>query len=102
MKIFKTIFGAKNTNLFFILILLSFVASLFEVFSIGLIIPLIDILLNDNFENYPDYIISFIKFFSIDNYNKLFLYVFSFIIIIFILRFIIFLLSDFSKVYFYL
>ena len=100
MKIFKTIFGAKNTNLFFILILLSFVASLFEVFSIGLIIPLIDILLNDNFENYPDYIISFIKFFSIDNYNKLFLYVFSFIIIIFILRFIIFLLSDFSKVYF--
>ena len=68
MKELFKILGKRKTNHSFFLILILFISGLFEVFSISLIIPLIDVLGNSNFELYPDYLIKIIDILQIDNY----------------------------------
>ena len=100
MKELFKILGKRKTNHSFFLILILFISGLFEVFSISLIIPLIDVLGNSNFELYPDYLIKIIDILQIDNYKTLVKYVFTLIIAVFFFRFIFFLSADFLKVNF--
>jgi ABC-type multidrug transport system fused ATPase/permease subunit len=94
------IIGLRNLSVFILLIFLIFLASIFEAFSISIIIPLMSILTTPNLENYPEYIIKFINFFNIRDYNHLLKTCFFLIAITFILRFFIFLSCDFIKVSF--
>ena len=77
-----------------------FISGLFEVFSISLIIPLIDVLGNSDFELYPNYLSKIIDILQIDDYQTLVKYVFILIILVFLLRFLFFLTADFLKVNF--
>ena len=94
------ILGKKKIKSSVLLIFLLFISGLFEVFSISLIIPLLDILGNSNFELYPDYLTSIIKIFKIDDYQTLVKYIFLLIIFVFLFIFLFFLSSDFLKVNF--
>ena len=98
MKELKKILGKKKLKTGLILIALLFTSSLFEVFSISLIIPLLDILSNTNFDLYPNYLTEVIFYFEITDYKLLVKYTFILIILVFFLRFLIFLISDFLKV----
>lgn len=98
-KIYE-ILGKKKIKSSVLLILLLFISGLFEVFSISLIIPLLDVLGNSNFELYPDYLTSIIEIFKIDDYQTLVKYIFLLIIFVFLFRFLFFLSSDFLKVNF--
>lgn len=76
----------KKSTIFFILILI-IIGSIFEILSLGVIIPLISFLL-ENKENNP-LIIKFKSFFPfIDFRDNVLFYVMSFILIVFYLRFI--------------
>ena len=98
-EMFK-ILGKKKIKSSVLLILLLFISGLFEVFSISLIIPLLDVLGNSNFELYPDYLTRVIDIFQIGDYQTLVKYIFILIIFVFLLRFLFFLSSDFLKVNF--
>ena len=98
-EMFK-ILGKKKIKSSVLLILLLFISGLFEVFSISLIIPLLDVLGNSNFELYPDYLTRVIDTFQIGDYQTLVKYIFILIIFVFLLRFLFFLSSDFLKVNF--
>lgn len=98
MKELKKILGKKKLKTGLVLIALLFTSSLFEVFSISLIIPLLDILSNTNFDLYPNYLTEVIFYFEITDYKLLVKYTFILIILVFFLRFLIFLISDFLKV----
>lgn len=100
MKELVEILGKKKIKSGILLIVLLFISGIFEVFSISLIIPLLDVLGNSDFELYPDYLKSIINFFQISDYNSLVKYIFSLIILVFLLRFLFFISSDFLKVNF--
>ena len=94
------ILGKKKIKFGFFLTILLFISGLFEVFSISLIIPLIDVLGNSDFELYPNYLSKIIDILQIDDYQTLVKYVFILIILVFLLRFLFFLTADFLKVNF--
>ena len=71
MREIYEILGKKKIKSSILLILLLFISSLFEVFSISLIIPLLDVLGNSNFELYPDYLTSIIESLKIEDYQTL-------------------------------
>ena len=88
-KIYE-ILGKKKIKSSVLLILLLFISGLFEVFSISLIIPLLDVLGNSNFELYPDYLTSIIEILKIGDYQTLVKYIFLLIIFVFLFRFLFF------------
>jgi ABC-type multidrug transport system fused ATPase/permease subunit len=98
MKDLIIIIGTKNLKKFFLLSILTVIASLFEAFSIGLILPIISIINTSDFSNYPNYLKFFIEILEISNYYSLVIIFFIFVIIIFFLRFFIFLYSDLYKI----
>ena len=100
MREIYEILGKKKIKSSILLILLLFISGLIEAFSIGLIIPLLDVLGNSNFELYPDYLTSAIEIFQIDDYQTLVKYIFLLIVFVFLFRFLFFLSSDFLKVNF--
>ena len=100
MKKIRNIVGEKKFRLGYLLIFLIFISGLLEAFSISLIIPLLNVLNSSNFEEYPKYLLKIISFFNIKDYKELLAYTFSFIFIIFLLRFVFFLTTDFFKVNF--
>lgn len=94
------ILGKKKLRTSFFLIFFLFISGLLEAFSISLIIPLINVVGNSNFDLYPDYLIKIINFLEIENYKTLVTYVFLSIFVVFLLRFVFFLSADFLKVNF--
>ena len=86
MKELKKILGKKKLKTGLILIALLFTSSLFEVFSISLIIPLLDILSNSNFDLYPKYLTEVIFYFEITDYKLLVKYTFILIILFFFFK----------------
>jgi ABC-type multidrug transport system fused ATPase/permease subunit len=101
MKDLFIIIGTKNTKKFFLLLSFTVLSAFFEAFSIALILPIISFIASPDFSNYPVYIKFFIQIFQINNYYNLLIIFFIFVIIIFILRFFIFLYSDFYRIKFH-
>ena len=101
MKDLFIIIGTKNTKKFFLLLFFTVLSAFFEAFSIALILPIISFIASPDFSNYPVYIKFFIQILQINNYYNLLIIFFIFVIIIFILRFFIFLYSDFYRIKFH-
>lgn len=92
---------SNNKKSFLILIFLIFINLFLEIFSLGLFIPLIKVLLNkDNYNYYLDYYLNY-NFFSNFDHNSFLLFLLILLFIIFLFKNIILIISNFVQFNFF-